>query len=164
LLRKWDPEEVWNRKEFCSIIIGNPVRNRMEVAQKLNYYKPVHGFGKVFGRHFNECKLNLMENYRYNICFENSITEGYVTEKLLEAKVAGCIPLYYGDDSAARDFNRKCYINYREMSGPDDLLRRVNQLENKPAFLEIAAEPLFLTEPNLNDLYVFLKEAIKDHV
>jgi hypothetical protein len=42
------------------------------------------------------------------------------------------------------------------MSGPDDLLRRVNQLENKPAFLEIAAEPLFDVEPNLNSLYAFI--------
>ena len=152
---------VWNRKEFCSIIIGNPVRNRMEVAHKLNEYRPVHGFGKAFGRHFNGCKIDLMENYRYNICFENSITEGYVTEKLLEAKVAGCIPLYYGDDSAARDFNNKCYINYREMANADDMLRCVNELENKDLFVRIASEPLFDVEPDLNSLYSFLRGAIK---
>lgn len=162
LFRKWDPEEVWNRKEFCSIIIGNPVRNRLEVAQKLNYYKPVHGFGKVFGRHFSECKVDLMENYRYNICFENSITEGYVTEKLLEAKVAGCVPIYFGDDSAARDFNEKCYINYRKMNTPDDLLQKVVEIENdKNKFLEICSEGLFVSNPNLTSLLSFLKEIIR---
>lgn len=161
LLKQWDPEEVWNRDKFCSIIIGNPVRNRIEVAQKLNQYRPVETFGRVFGGHFSGCKIDLMENYRYNICFENSITEGYVTEKLLEAKVSGCIPLYYGDVSAERDFNKRCYINYREMYGPDDLLMCVKQLENKSSFLSVASEPLFNIEPNLNDVYSFLRRAIK---
>lgn len=161
LFRKWDPEEVWNRKEFCSIIIGNPVRNRLEVAQKLNYYKPVHGYGKVFGRHFNDCKVDLMENYRYNICFENSITEGYVTEKLLEAKVAGCIPIYFGDDSAARDFNEKCYINYTKMNS-DELLMTISGLENDfIKFNQICSEDLFKIKPNLTDLYSFLRGIIK---
>ena len=102
-----------------------------------------------------------MENYRYNICFENSITEGYVTEKLLEAKVAGCIPLYYGDDSAAIDFNNKCYINSREMANADDMLRCVNELENKDLFIRIASEQLFNVEPDLNALYFFLRGAMK---
>ena len=36
------PEE--NRDLFCSIIIGNPVPNRLAVARKLNEYRPVHGY------------------------------------------------------------------------------------------------------------------------
>ena len=90
-----DPEEIWNRKNFCCIMIGNPVQNRMEVAKKLNEYNEVHGYGKVFGNYFDGKKGDVLKHYRFNICFENSITEGYVTEKLLEAKAAGCIPIYY---------------------------------------------------------------------
>jgi hypothetical protein len=161
LFRKWDPEAVWNRKEFCSIIIGNPVRNRIEVAQKLNEYRPVHGYGKVFGNYFSSCKVDLMENYRYNICFENSITEGYVTEKLLEAKVAGCVPIYFGDDSASRDFNEKCYINYTKMNN-HALLSKIAELENDfQKFQQICSEELFHIKPNLDSLYSFLKGAIK---
>lgn len=159
LTNNWDPEEVYNRKEFCSIVIGNPVRNRIQVAQKLNEYKPVHGYGKVFGNYFNGCKVDLLKNYRYNICFENSITEGYVTEKLLEAKVAGCIPIYFGDDSASRDFNEKCYINYRKMSKPEDLLNRIIEIENDfTKFRELSSHQLFNQTPDLNPLMTFLRK------
>lgn len=156
------PEDVWNRKEFCSIVIGNPVQNRLEVASKLNAYKPVHGYGRVFGNFYEGCKVNLLENYKFNICFENSITDGYVTEKLLEAKVAGCIPIYYGDPSVKIDFNEKCFINYRNFESSDALVENVILLnECKENFIEMVSQPLFTTPPTLGPLKEFLVDKFK---
>ena len=162
LFSSYNPEEVYDRKNFCSIVIGNPVSNRLEVANKLNEYKPVHGFGRVFGRPFDGCKVDLLQNYRYNICFENAIHPGYVTEKLLQAKVAGCIPIYYGTDSANLDFNEKCFIRYGEYETPDLLLEKIKEIDlDKTKFIEIANQPLFNDKPNLDNLYLFLKKALK---
>jgi hypothetical protein len=162
LFKKHDPEEVFSRKEFCSIIIGNPVRNRIEVAQKLDTFKPVHGYGRVFARPYSGCKVDLMEKYRYNICFENSIYPGYITEKLLEAKVAGCIPIYYGTETVNTDFNEKCFINFANYSSNEELLQEIIELENNPSkFKQIAAEPLFNESPNLKKLYQFIRVALK---
>jgi len=41
-------------------------------------------------------KIECISNYKYNICPENSVTEGYTTEKVFESLQAGCIPIYTG--------------------------------------------------------------------
>lgn len=162
LLRVYQPEEVAAREKFCCIIIGNPVANRIEVAQKLNEIKPVHGYGKVFGNFYDGCKVDLLKNFRYNICFENSIHPGYVTEKLLEAKVAGCIPIYYGTKTVSQDFNEKCFINFVDYKNSDELKDKISELESDTGkFVTKAKEKLFNINPNLDDLYKFMKHALK---
>jgi hypothetical protein len=157
LTQELDPEEIWSRKEFCSIMIGNPVQNRIDIATKLNDIAPVHGYGKVFNNPVDD-KIKTLQKYRWNICFENTIQDGYVTEKLLQAKIAGCIPLYYGPISD--DFNIKCFIQTDDYS-EDELFDLVVGIENdKSKFIEIVKEPLFKTVPTLEPLYDFLKGVI----
>ncbi|MDO4707275.1 MAG: glycosyltransferase family 10 [Porphyromonadaceae bacterium] len=45
---------------------------------------------------YNDNKKKYLRNFRFNICPENSITLGYITEKLFEAIISGCIPIYWG--------------------------------------------------------------------
>jgi FkbM family methyltransferase len=40
-------------------------------------------------------KLELLKDYKFNICPENSIREGYTTEKLYDALIAGAVPVYW---------------------------------------------------------------------
>jgi hypothetical protein len=158
------PEEILARNDFCCIIIGNAVRNRIEVAQKLDSYKPVHGYGKVFGRPYSGCKVDLISKYRYNICFENSIYPGYITEKLLEAKVAGCIPIYYGSDTVNTDFNPNCFINYNKFGNPSELLEEIIKIENERSLFDsLVSQKLFDQEPNLDSVYSFLSKALKKY-
>jgi hypothetical protein len=160
LIKKWDPDEVLNRENFCSIVIGNPVKNRIEVAQKLNQLAPVHGHGAVFGNSYSGDKVKLLERYKYNICFENTIADGYVTEKLLEAKTAGCIPIYYGDrESVARDFNYKSFINFYDYKNAEELFDYILTLEkNKEMCYNILNEKLFNENPTLDFIYNFLNK------
>ena len=37
-----------------------------------------------------------MKQFKFNICPENSRANGYITEKIFEAIISGCIPIYYG--------------------------------------------------------------------
>jgi hypothetical protein len=163
LKRKWNVDEVYNRQQFCSIIIGNPVRNRIEVAQKLSEYIPVHAFGRAFGKYYDACKVKLLEKYRWNICFENSIYPGYITEKLLEAKVAGCIPIYYGDSSVNNDFNSNGFINYKDFKTSDELFNFILSIEkNEKLFGDYVETPIFNTEPSLDKLYEFLRRVVEN--
>lgn len=41
-------------------------------------------------------KREYIKKYRYNICIENSIRDGYVTEKIFESLYSGCVPIYGG--------------------------------------------------------------------
>lgn len=158
LHNKFDSKEVHNREKFACIVISNPVKNRIELFNKLNSYKKVDGFGSVFGSKFLGSKKELLKKYRFNICFENSIYPGYCTEKLLQSKVSGCIPLYYGCKEANLDFNEKCYLNLLDFKNIDDFVKKIIEIENnKDLFFEIASEPLFNKKPSLDFFYDFIK-------
>jgi hypothetical protein len=156
LFKKYDPEEVFSRKEFCSIIIGNPVRNRIEVAQKLDTFKPVHGYGRVFTRPYSGCKVDLMEKYRYNICFENSIYPGYVTEKLFHALYMNTIPIYWGSPTVEMDFNSKAFISRHNYETDVDMLEHIISLDtNDDNYNEMLSQPILNPNNKVLDLNRF---------
>ena len=161
LEHKYSPVDIYNRDKFCSIVISNPVQNRIDAYNSLSKYEQVDGFGTVFGEHCNSNKLDILKDYRFNICFENSISNGYITEKLLQAKIAGCIPIYYGDDSVKFDFNEKCFIDSRKFNDNKELTKYIAELDNNAdKFDEICSEPLFNILPNLDNLNNFLRRII----
>ena len=47
-------------------------------------------------------KLQKLSNYKFSLAMENEISNGYLCEKLIHAKIAGNIPLFYGDDYAKK--------------------------------------------------------------
>jgi len=161
LEHKYNPVDIYNRDKFCSIVTSNPVQNRIDTYNSLSKYERVDGFGTVFGERCNSNKLDILKDYRFNICFENSISNGYITEKLLQAKIAGCIPIYYGDDSVKFDFNEKCFIDSRKFNDNKELTKYIAELDNNPdKFDEICSEPLFNILPNLDNLTNFLRGII----
>jgi hypothetical protein len=116
---EWQPQSYLNRPRFCSFVASNPRGSfRNAFFKKLNRLKKVDSAG----RHFNnfgsaiDDKLNFLKNYRFNLAFENSQSPGYVTEKLVEPLLTGCIPIYWGAPDVAKDFNPACMINVSDFS------------------------------------------------
>ena len=86
------------------------------------------GLSKFWKEAINKCyrgtiedKLAVLSNYRFALCFENAIFSGYVTEKIFDALLAGCVPVYYGAPDI-KDFvpsncfvDRKKFKNYQEL-------------------------------------------------
>lgn len=96
------------RHKFCSAVFSNPVESRFEAMRQLSTISPVDGYGRCHDIQIaagEQNKLNVISNYRFHICFENSLGEGYVTEKLLHARIAGCMPIYWGSEDAMHDFH-----------------------------------------------------------
>jgi len=56
-------------------------------------------------------KLEFLKKCSFSVAFENSRHPGYCTEKLFHALVAGCIPLYWGDPLANKDFNPEAFVH-----------------------------------------------------
>jgi hypothetical protein len=87
-----------------SILLANNPANRYNL---INYIKT--NINITIDTNLNNCgnyircgetiedKLNFIKQYKYNICPENSDSEGYTTEKLLHSIQAGCIPIYWPD-------------------------------------------------------------------
>lgn len=120
---------------FCSYVVSNnwcsdPIRNK--VFEELSNYK----FVASGGRHANNVggpvadKLAFLNQYKFNIAFENSSVEGYTTEKIFDALAARTVPIYWGNPLASMDINPESYININDFKSLEDGLAFVKQVDN----------------------------------
>ena len=134
------------RPKFCAFVVsnpGNPVRNA--AFEALNAYSRVDSAGAVFnnmgpglfagagGGGGEARKVAFLRDYRFCITYENNSAPGYCTEKLLHAKAAGCVPIYWGDPRAERDFNMDGCIDARTFRTGEELVAAVRAVEENPA-------------------------------
>lgn len=80
-------------------------RQRLEFIRILKDY-----FGEridIFGRGINEIedKWDALVRYKYHIALENCAVDDYWTEKLSDAYLAGCYPIYYGCPNIEKYFD-----------------------------------------------------------
>lgn len=91
----------------------------------------------------------LYRQYRFCLVMENSISPGYITEKILNAFLGGCIPIYYGPDDVFDVFNRNAFVFYN-VSNPKPALDRIRYLEeNETAYLQLSRDEPILAHGNL---------------
>lgn len=116
------------------------------------------GFGGAFGNDNREQpKMPVMERYRFSLCPENQIGDGYITEKIPESFHSGCIPIAWcRPDDLQVDFNPKAVIN---LYGLDHA--QVNEVLIEVAsggclYSSLIKEPLLLKRPTLTPLIRFI--------
>lgn len=67
-------------------------------------------------------KKDILKNYSFNLCFENTNTDYYVSEKIWDSIRYGCLPIYYGKDNKIyEDFPAGSFIDYCDFDSPDHL-------------------------------------------
>jgi len=137
---------------FCSFIASKPVGKRMEFVPRLNEVKKIHSLGRLYsnsylkikGRGDHKKKLDYMKLFKFNIAFENSIGNGYVTEKILHSFYSNSIPIYWGDKKVKDDFNSNAFLNYDDFKNEDLLIEEVIKINNnKSHYLNYLNEPIF---------------------
>ena len=147
------------RNKFCAFVVTNPKNHvRNDAFKTLNKYKPVDSAGRLFNNVGNlifagegggggELKKHVfLKDYRFCITYENAATPGYTTEKILHAKAAGCVPIYWGDSKVSRDFNEKGFLNANGCRSEEDLIRLVDEVETNPEkWRELASVPALST-------------------
>jgi hypothetical protein len=98
-----------NKKNlFCSAVFRNQHFLRLYAVAQIEKYGKCDIYGK---NNAVKMKLDALDPYIYNLCFENSASPGYVTEKLIEAKICGCVPIYYGHPLDESKYNKNALIN-----------------------------------------------------
>lgn len=166
-------------RDFCSYVVSNRRRSRTstaraEVFHKLGSYRPVAAGGKQFNNIGGPVrdKLAFLAGYKFNIAFENSSTPGYVTEKLVEAKAAGSVPIYWGDPRIESEFNPAAFVNANGCANWDELLERIRALDqDSQSYRRMLEEPLFpgglvpkrLQEQTILDFLTNIFDAQSEH-
>ncbi len=139
------------KTEFCNYIYTNHKAhpNRDNFFYMLNEYKFVSSGGKHLNNigHFVIDKDKFQRQFKFSIAFENSITPGYTTEKLIQAMAAETIPIYWGDPLIHRDFNTKSFINCHEYDSFKDILEKVKEVDqDDELYVNIINQP-FVADP-----------------
>ena len=64
---------------------------------------------------FGAPKTKKMSEYRFAFVTENSTLDGYVTEKIINALVARCIPIYEGAPDIEKYVPKECFIDLKKL-------------------------------------------------
>lgn len=116
------------------------------------------GFGGAFGNdNRQQPKMTLMERYRFSLCPENSIGDGYVTEKIPESFHSGCIPIAWcTPEDLAEDFNPRAVVNLYGLDNQQcsEILKELQH--GREYFEYIVRQPLLLKRPSLKPLLEFI--------
>mmetsp|Transcript_14989 Transcript_14989/g.15168 ORF Transcript_14989/g.15168 Transcript_14989/m.15168 type:complete len:147 (-) Transcript_14989:192-632(-) len=85
---------------------------------------------------------NLYHEYRFALVMENSNADGYISEKILNAFLAGSIPIWFGTTDIFAIFNPDAFIYY-DIDNPQPALDRVAYLEqNRTAYRSMLSKPI----------------------
>jgi alpha(1,3/1,4) fucosyltransferase len=67
-------------------------------------------------------KVPILKQYKFSICYENMKNgAGYITEKIFDSFVAGCVPVYYGARNITDYIPQNCFIAREQFSTTNDL-------------------------------------------
>lgn len=173
LLRRWK-----SKNKFCCFVVSNgKCKKRNQFFERLNTRKRVDSAGRYknnIGRSLEEGtlgKLKFIKDYKFVISFENASHPGYVTEKVLEPLLAGCIPIYWGDPLIDNDFNTRRLINYSSFKKEEDVIDYILKVDsNDELAASILQEKVFTNQQpgldahisKLNDFIVRIADQRND--
>lgn len=76
-------------------------------------------------------KLSTIAKYKYYLCFENAVADGYITEKIFDCFKAKTIPIYWGAPNVRKYIPYDCFIDMRDFGNYTDLYRYLTSLTEK---------------------------------
>jgi hypothetical protein len=96
-----------------------------------------------------ESKIETLKNYKFCICYENTKNmKGYITEKILDAFHAGCVPIYLGAPNILEYIPGDCFIDARQFSNYDEMKSFILSIDEKGYDKYISNIELFLKTDN----------------
>jgi len=76
-----------------------------------------------------EEKMQVMEQYKFSLCFENARDlPGYITEKIFDSFAALTIPIYRGANNVTDYIPAECFIDARQFGSPIECLRYASSI------------------------------------
>ena len=115
-------------EEVSILILGflfNEISKYKQVASGGKYLNNVGGSVKD--------KKEFLQKYKFNIASENSIVNGYITEKLVDAFNAHTVPIYAGPNDVINEFNSASFINLNDFASFTDLLMYIERVDTDEA-------------------------------
>ena len=166
--KKYDMD-TFMKRDFCCRVVSNPnSAYREKLFEELSQRRYVASGGRCKNNLPNaECvknKIDFLSKYKFNLAIENENSSGYVTEKIVQAWAAGCIPVYWGSaGTITREFNKAAFVDCSDFATTDDLADYLFELENDRNTLETMLKTPVLLKDSAddNELRLFLKNIVE---
>ncbi len=100
-------------------------------------------------------KLNVLSQHTFSLVVENQCLAGWISERIFECFIAGCIPVYYGAPNVQDYIPENTFIDYRKFASTDLLAYHLENMgrdrinfyrQNIRSFLESQAFSRFSVE------------------
>lgn len=152
--------ENGKKKDFCGFVNSNPnCPERNTFFHRLSEYKKVASGGPLFNNvgyivprddKGIQNKIKFLSNYKFTLAYENGSYPGYATEKMLEAYLAGTVPIYWGSPTVELDFNPRCFLNRHDYPSDAAFIEQIKALDqDNHLYMRYYLEPLFQdNQPN----------------
>ena len=142
----FDAEAVLDRKLYFAVFISktcwnkryyNDVLVRSMFFDLLSKYKPVHALGNCrqagdqLGNYMVKGTdvsgpLHAFGNYKFAVVFDNRQEDGWFTERLESAVLAGTVPVYFGGRDTGNYTNSKAFVHCVLSNASLERLRAIN--------------------------------------
>lgn len=147
--------KIENKKKFCIFInSNNNAHQRIDFCRRLMNYKKVDCYAGILKncegfapRYWTHEFLNLIRQYKFMICFENSDVDGYVTEKPANAYLGDTIPIYWGNKKALNFLNKECMVSLEEYNEEciNNAIQEIIKLDNdNDLYIQKINQPLLI--------------------
>ena len=154
--------DLSKKTKFCAMIAGNAEGLRVNLYNSISAYKQVDGYGNMFGRSLRQSKFDVLPEYKFCLCPENSIYDGYVTEKLIDAYAGGTVPIYSGSVCNDEELDDGPYLNYYDIQNMDWFINHIKKCDQDSDLYKYFYErPLLNKKPSLDDAIAFVRSIVK---
>jgi hypothetical protein len=144
------------REKFACAFVGNPEPFRLKAIREIAKLGNVDCYGSAFGKPVKD-KTRILNEYQFNICFENDLYPGYVTEKVIDSWIGGAIPIWWGIDSMEY-LNKNAIFNFAH----GDFDNRIDQLSvlmnDRNKLEEMQSSPLLKRKYDYDHLVTSLND------
>jgi hypothetical protein len=131
----------YENKKYC--LIATTLNNQ----DKNNIYESLKLFGKCdFITDFKDLisnkscyhsieLLNLFNQYKFVFVAENTIEDGYITEKIFNCFFSRTIPIYFGSKKINYYFNENTFINTNDYKTSNDFFNKIKIINTEEKYL-----------------------------
>ena len=129
-----------NDRKFCLMVNKSGLNSKAgQFQEKMNSIAPTDHIS-LYDKEIGESScynppelLNIFNQYRFIICFENSYNSGYITEKIFNCLLADTVPIYSGSPIIHDFINPDCFINIDENDDLDQAVAKISEINTDPA-------------------------------
>lgn len=140
-------------RKFCAFLCSHGDKGREMIYEELSKVDHVSSAGRWMHNddslkaEFGDNKLSWLKHFRFNLTPENSNSPGYVTEKLLEAVQAGCVPIYWGGagNPDSNIFNKEAILFFEMGQSNQDVVNLIADLNtDEKKYMDFATQKRFV--------------------